>query len=114
MDEFMQMSAKVWPKGKRTVFCFEYRSGKSCKAKEGNPFGPYWEKFNINFDKDESYAPLGYDMSHEEQRDGWNKNYSSSKYPVLAFTGAPGSYPILGLIKSQLKIYELSNSLILK
>jgi hypothetical protein len=69
------------------VFCFEYRSGKSCKAKEGNPFEPYWNKFGIDFDKDESYAPLGYDLTHEDQRNGWNKNFSSKKYPVLAFTG---------------------------
>lgn len=88
MDDFMKnVAAKVWPKGRRSVFCFTYRDEtESCKAKEGNPYGPYWNKFKINFDKDIKFAPLSYDMANEEIRDEWLKTYPKEKYPVLAFT----------------------------
>jgi peptide-O-fucosyltransferase len=78
------------------VFCYASRgeSG-TCSAKEGNPFGPYWDKFSIDFDKDVFYGPLGFDLSFEDHKLGWLQNYPAEKYPVLAFTGAPGAFPVL-------------------
>lgn len=93
MKDFMQhLAPKVWPVGSRAIFCYAPRSTKSsCAAKEGNPFGPYWNAFNIEFDKDIFYGPLGYDANDQN---GWISKYPASEYPVLAFTGAPGSFPV--------------------
>lgn len=68
MDDFMKhIAPEIWPKGKRTglinkiiqnknmlfilltiAFCYAFRNGNDCAAKEGNPFGPYWDKFGIS------------------------------------------------------------------
>lgn len=29
------------------AFCYAYRKKNDCQAKDGNPFGPYWNKFGI-------------------------------------------------------------------
>lgn len=86
----------VWPVGKRYVFCYGSRSEseKSCAAKEGNPFGPFWNRFNISFDKDIFYGPLNYDTYFGEHENRWKIDYEPQKYPVLAFTGAPGTFPV--------------------
>lgn len=65
-----------------------------CSAKEGNPFGPYWDKFGIDFDADEFFGPLGYDPSFKDDKAKWTSKYPADKYPVLAFTGAPGAFPV--------------------
>ncbi|CAF0970316.1 unnamed protein product [Brachionus calyciflorus] len=97
MDDFMKYIApKVWPKGNRTVFCYMGRGdSKDCSAKDGNPFGPYWNNFGIDFDNDVFYGPLGYDPTFGNHKVGWMTKYSPEKYPVLAFTGAPGAFPVL-------------------
>ncbi len=98
MDKFFNegIANKIWPKGKRTVLCFTYRGDtQSCGAKEGNPYGPYWNKFKVNFDKDLKFAPLSYDMENEENRNEWLRKFSKEKFPVLAFTSTPGDFPIL-------------------
>lgn len=97
MNDFMKFIApKVWPVGNRTAFCYTSRSDtkKSCEAKEGNPFGPYWDNFNVNFDNDVFYGPLTYDMRFGEFPNYWKINYPADKYPVIAFTGAPGAFPV--------------------
>ena len=66
----------------------------NCSAKEGNPFGPYWDRFGVDFDTDEFYGPLGYDTTFKNDKEEWNAKYPANKYPVLAFTGAPGSFPV--------------------
>ena len=77
------------------MFCYTARYGSDgCAAKEGNPFGPYWDKFGIDFDSNEFYGPLGYDPTFGNDKNLWISKYSSSKYPVLAFTGAPGAFPV--------------------
>lgn len=74
--------------------CYASRGGGSCNAKDGNPFGPYWNRFNIDFDDDEFYGPLGYDTSFGNDKINWFNRFPSSEYPVLAFTGAPGAFPV--------------------
>lgn len=57
-----------------TVFCYKERpnsgGGKStgCNAKEGNPFGPYWDNFGVDFDHDEFHAPL---LWNDQDIKGW-------------------------------------------
>jgi peptide-O-fucosyltransferase len=97
MNDFMEYIApKVWPEGNRSIFCYGSRSNtkRSCEAKEGNPFGPYWDKFDVNFDNDVFYGPLSYDTNFVENQNSWMVKYSGKNYPVLAFTGPPGSFPV--------------------
>lgn len=64
------IAPEVWPKGNRAckilkqkkinkfdinfnlkAFCYAYRKRDDCQAKDGNPFGPYWDKFGIGIFK---------------------------------------------------------------
>ncbi|XP_064457674.1 GDP-fucose protein O-fucosyltransferase 1-like [Ornithodoros turicata] len=96
MEKFMkELAPSIWPPGKRTVFCYQKRGeSESCNAKEGNPFGPFWDTFNIDFDASEFYGPLQYDIHYGDMAQLWNKRYPASEYPVLAFMGAPASFPV--------------------
>ncbi|KAJ8936363.1 hypothetical protein NQ318_007130 [Aromia moschata] len=69
-------------------------SGESCNAKEGNPFGPFWDTFDIDFVHSEFYSPLHYDVYHHNIAQQWKDRYPPVKWPVLAFTGAPASFPV--------------------
>ncbi|XP_065576183.1 GDP-fucose protein O-fucosyltransferase 1-like [Artemia franciscana] len=98
MEDFMeQIAPTVWPPGNRTVFCYMPRGNpdsESCNAKEGNPFGPFWDTFDVDFNRSVFYGPLNYDVIHHNMGDAWRDKYSSEDYPVLAFTGAPASFPV--------------------
>ncbi len=59
------------------VFCYtaqvnEKSDKESCHAKDGNPFGPFWSHFNIDFDQDIFYQPLFYEIIRS---DDWNAKY---------------------------------------
>lgn len=62
--------------------------------KEGNPFGPFWDHFSINFDDYQEHTGLLWDTEQEWAREGWNNRFPASKYPVIALMGAPGSFPV--------------------
>lgn len=102
MENFMQQLApKVWPVEKRISFCYMERmkldgtSSKSCNAKEGNPFFSFWETFQVDFIDSEFFGPsLNYDVVHRGMDVLWNEKYKADKWPVLAFTGAPASFPV--------------------
>lgn len=95
MDNFMEkISSTVWPENERISFCYVHRSSidkkdetKTCNAKEGNPFGPFWDTFGIDFVKSEFYGPLHYDVHHGNMTKQWQERYPADKFPVLAFTG---------------------------
>jgi len=94
---FTELADKVWPVGRRISFCYVDRRGpesNSCNAKDGNPFGPFWSHFNVSFDASEMYGPLSYDVHHQNAGQQWSQKYPPSKFPVLAFTGAPASFPV--------------------
>nr|CAG4639861.1 EOG090X02RM [Daphnia pulex]SVE84759.1 EOG090X02RM [Daphnia pulex] len=91
MEEFMEnIAPKVWPLNERTC----KGQGTDCNAKEGNPFGPFWDTFSVDFVHSEFYGPLNYDVHHQDMARKWNSRYPSQKSPVLAFTGAPASFPV--------------------
>nr|SVE73444.1 EOG090X02RM [Daphnia atkinsoni] len=96
MEQFMDdIADKVWPSEKRTAFCYMARGqGNDCNAKEGNPFGPFWDTFNVDFVHSEFYGPLNYDIHHQNMARKWNERYPPQTSPVLAFTGAPASFPV--------------------
>merc|ERR1719322_1619706 len=65
----------------------------SCNAKHGSPFGPFWDSFGVNFVTSKMYAPLNFNTnSHNIQR--WKEMFPINKYPVVAMTGAPASFPV--------------------
>ena len=88
---------KVWPEGNRAAFCYTARRGPkedSCNAKDGNPFGPFWDNFNVTFDHSEMYGPLSFDTHYQKAHLAWQDKYPPSRFPALAFTGAPASFPV--------------------
>lgn len=91
MESFMKSNAsKLWPNEKRASFCYMSRTGEqlnSCNAKSGNPFGPFWDTFDISFSSSEFYGPLNYDAHNSNMMLKWKEKYSSEEWPVLAFTG---------------------------
>ncbi|KAG1680029.1 GDP-fucose protein O-fucosyltransferase 1 [Nymphon striatum] len=96
MDEFFkELAPIVWPRNMRTSFCYMSRGANNdCNAKEGNPFGSFWNTFKVDFVKSEFYGPLHYDTRHSNMAEQWIRKYPPDDFPVLAFTGAPASYPI--------------------
>uniref|UniRef100_A0A1B6ILL0 GDP-fucose protein O-fucosyltransferase 1 n=1 Tax=Homalodisca liturata TaxID=320908 RepID=A0A1B6ILL0_9HEMI len=96
MEDFMKdIAPTLWPPEKRTVFCYTARSeNKGCNAKEGNPFGPFWDTFSIDFAGSEFYSPLHYDVHNSNMSEQWSAKYNPSEWPVLAFAGAPASFPV--------------------
>ncbi|XP_043253909.1 GDP-fucose protein O-fucosyltransferase 1 [Colletes gigas] len=96
MEDFMNgIAERIWQPKERVSFCYSARGKKdSCNAKEGNPFGPFWDTYNIDFVKSEFYGPLHYDVYHTDMAIQWRKRYPAVSWPVLAFTGAPASFPV--------------------
>ncbi|KAJ6632762.1 GDP-fucose protein O-fucosyltransferase 1 [Pseudolycoriella hygida] len=101
MHQFMkEFASQIWPPEKRISFCYMERKSlvgktdQSCHAKEGNPFGPFWDTFNIDFVGSEFFGPLNYDIHHSRMGQKWNEKYPPGKWPVIAFTGAPASFPV--------------------
>lgn len=67
--------------------------GFGCHAKEGNPFGPFWDTFNIDFAGSEFYSPLHYDTYYNPNMAiEWKEKYPPNKWPVIAFTGTHLSF----------------------
>ncbi|XP_031555037.1 GDP-fucose protein O-fucosyltransferase 1-like [Actinia tenebrosa] len=90
MEKFMkEIAPKVWPPGKRIGFCYSFQNGKSCSMKEGNPFGPFWNHFKINFNDYREHTGLLWNPMNDE----WNSRFPVAEYPVIALMGAPGSFP---------------------
>lgn len=98
MADFMErLAPQVWPESSRTSLCYSHRSGSqpdSCNAKDGNPFGPFWDTFQIDFADSATYGPLHYDVHHTQIAQEWDKRFPASEWPVLAFTGAPATFPV--------------------
>lgn len=102
MALFMEhIAPTIWPPSRRISFCYMERKSLtgeetqlSCNAKEGNPFGPFWDEFNIDFVASEFFGPLNYEVHHSKMAEKWASTYPADEWPVLAFTGAPASFPV--------------------
>ncbi|XP_063984273.1 GDP-fucose protein O-fucosyltransferase 1 [Diachasmimorpha longicaudata] len=96
MEKFMEeLAPLVWPDTQRISFCYSPRGSKdTCNAKEGSPFGPFWNRFNVDFVNSEFYGPFHYDVHHTDIANQWKRKYPPVSWPVLAFTGAPASFPV--------------------
>lgn len=84
MSRFMrELAPTIWPNEKRIAFCWSPRKSiydesakPSCNAKEGNPFGPFWDYNGIKFISDEYYSQkieAGHDLGRRFARKEWNK-----------------------------------------
>lgn len=94
MEDFMaELAPKIWPKGKRNGFCFVFRNGNKCAMKEGNPFGPFWDHFGINFDGYFDHPGILWNSYRKQVADEWRERFPPSQHLVLAFQGAPGDFP---------------------
>lgn len=83
-----ELAPEIWPAGQRSAFCYISRgSGAGCNPKEGNPFGPFWDTFGVDFSGSEFYSPLHYDTYHHNMAELWNEKYPPKQWPVIAFTG---------------------------
>ncbi|XP_077986450.1 GDP-fucose protein O-fucosyltransferase 1-like [Glandiceps talaboti] len=99
MEDFMtKLAPIIWPEGERLGFCYTFSRDpeleNQCNMKSGNPFGPFWDHFNIDFDSYMQYGGLSYDTRIPGVREAWDKKFPASDYPVLAFSGAPASFPV--------------------
>lgn len=97
MDDFMaEHAGRLWPPEARTAFCYMRRGDSGgCNAKSGNPFESFWDTYGVDFAGSEYYAPLNYDVHHVRGMAAkWRDKYPPSEWPVLAFVGAPASFPI--------------------
>ena len=57
-----------------TAYCYSERRGAAdggCNAKEGNPFGPFWDTFSIDFVGSEFHRGLSYSTQIESARKQW-------------------------------------------
>ena len=45
---------------------------KTCKMKEGNPFGPFWDHFGVDFDSYVEHKGLLYNTDFEPVKSDWN------------------------------------------
>lgn len=104
METFMrEIAPKIWPPSKRISFCHQQRAAfgeekptDPCAAKNGNPPGPFWDTYDVDFVGSELHGPLSYDVwnvAGEAER--WRRRYPPDRWPVLAFAGSPASYPVL-------------------
>lgn len=116
MEEFMESLAdSVWPAEERVVFCYRSRKDDGdCAAKEGNPFGPFWDNFKVDFVSSVTYGPLHYDVSNEKVAQEWNRKFPPEDYPVLAFVGSPGSFPVQEKNLHLQKLLQFSDELVNK
>lgn len=86
---------EIWPPEKRISFCYTDRgNGNGCNAKDGNPFGPFWDTFSIDFVGSEKYGPLQFDVHRRDTTKKWQTKYPADEWPVMAFVGAPASFPV--------------------
>lgn len=94
-EDFMKHLAPThWPKGTRRGYCWlPPRSDRKCIMKEGNPFKPFWDELEVDFDEKIVYH-LGIHLQDPYEREQWQKKFPPSSHPVLAFRGAPASFPV--------------------
>lgn len=99
LHDFMaEFAPTYWPPGNRTGYCYgpspHSDHQEDCSMKQGNPFGPFWDEFSVEFDNS-VFTRLSYQIAHSSILKMWHEKYPASLHPILAFKGAPASFPVL-------------------
>ncbi|NP_001091922.1 protein O-fucosyltransferase 1 precursor [Strongylocentrotus purpuratus] len=101
METFMEELAPMyWPESERRGYCWLYlNSDAQCEMKRGNPFGPFWDGFGINFAEEHkfeifSHADLSNTQDMEKIKEHWDRSFPVKDHPVLALKGAPAPFPM--------------------
>ncbi|GMT03087.1 hypothetical protein PENTCL1PPCAC_25261 [Pristionchus entomophagus] len=107
LAEFQRdIAPRIWPKEQRKAFCWTPRKASnggeetgeepSCRAKDGNPFGPFWDHIGVEeFAESVFYGQTtgGFNVGSIKEKEKWMTSYPPSSFPVLAFVGAPATFP---------------------
>ena len=97
MEDFMNdLAPHIWPPAARKVYCYSAaiarsKDKKSCPVKDGNPFGPFWDNFSVDFVGSIIFPSH---LHYESGKQVWDETFPPAENIVLAFMGAPASYPV--------------------
>ncbi len=76
LHDFMsQLAPTHWPVGNRTGYCYAPstlgdKNEEDCEMKYGNPFGPFWDEFSVEFDASE-FTRMTYRINQESILNRW-------------------------------------------
>jgi len=75
LEDFIdQLAPTHWPPGNRTGYCYAPSSRitdrEDCEMKHGNPFGPFWNEFSVEFDRSE-FTRMSYSINRENVLEKW-------------------------------------------
>ncbi|PIK56752.1 protein O-fucosyltransferase 1 [Apostichopus japonicus] len=121
MEDFMKHFGDTkWPVGERRGYCWlPQNSPNECQMKNGNPFGPFWDGFHIDFDE---YIKFGItnqaDITNADRmvwlKSEWDQKYPASEHPVIAFRGAPATFPMAAGNRQIQKYFKWNQQLFAK
>ena len=61
-----------------------------CAAKNGNPPGPFWDTYGVDFVGSELHGPLSYDLWNVEgEADRWRRRYPPDQWPGKRSSSPP-------------------------
>lgn len=73
-----QLAPTHWPPGNRTGYCYGPSTlggnKQSCEMKFGNPFGPFWDEFSVEFDRSQ-FTQMAYRITIETVLHRWQERY---------------------------------------